>query len=274
MVQASDFTYNGVSLSDISTDIILVSFDTSAVDNDVQFVTSAVDRSEIIYNNPITNVYAKTADDVLKFSITFARADGRMLTRSEVQELTSWLLAPKTARVAHFSPHLSDSLDDYAVYENIEYIGLFTNAYYHEMGQSRKMGISFDFENISPYAFSEKKTFTVPSGSGTRNVAIEVESVTGELIHPTITITPTANGTVTINNISDTSRDSFNIRVNSGQNVTVMNGVVVLADGSAYGFDNLDNFNFPVLVDGINTISISGDCAIDFEYREFINVGV
>lgn len=274
MVQASDFTFNGVSLSDISTDIILVSFDTSAVDNDVQFMTSAIDRSDILYNNPIANVYAKTADDVLKFSVTFARADGRMLTRTEIQELTSWLLAPKTARVASFSPHIDDSVKEYAVYEDVEYIGLFTNSYYHEMGQSRKMGISFDFENISPYAFSEEKTFSFSSGSGTRSITKEIESVTGELIHPTITITPTANGVVTINNVSDTSRDGFSINVKSGQNVTVMNGVVYLADGSQYDFGNLNNFNFPVLIDGTNTISISGDCAINFAYREFINTGI
>lgn len=274
MVQALDFTFNGTSLSDISSDIILVSFDTSAVDNDVQFITSAIDRSDILYNNPIANVYAKTAEDVLKFSVTFARADGKMLSQQEIRELTSWLLAPKTARLAHFTPYTSDLANNYAVYEDVNYIGLFTNAYYQEMGQSRKMGVSFDFENISPYGFSDEKSFSFVSGGGERHLVETVESITGELINPTITITPTANGVVTINNVSDTSRDELSVNVRSGQTVVIMNGVAYLSDGSLFNLENFNNFNFPVLIDGDNTISISGDCSVNFKYREFINVGV
>ena len=96
----------------------------------------------------------------------------------------------------------------------------------------------------------------------------------GKTVVPEITITPTATGVVTIQNVTDTSQDAFSIHVTNGEIVTIKDFNCYLSNGSLYDFSNLDNFNFPVMLDGINTFNITGDCQVQIKARYYEAVGV
>lgn len=272
-VQAKDFMFNGVLLSSLNSDYELVSFDTSPSDTSVNFMDNKVDMSDINYNSPTVHFYNSTAKDTLKFDIMISKRSGEYLTQSEIFELSSWLTSPVSPKVLSFVIHAKD--DGTAVYEDLEYIGVFNEAEYSEMGQVQKMGIGFTFTNMSAFAFTKEKTVNIDSSSVDKTVTIASEGTrTGLPIYPIITINPKETGTVVITNKSNPNDIGFGINVRNNEKVIINNFNVYKEDGSLYSFDNLTSLRFPYLIDGNNEIQIQGKCICDITYRFYANIGV
>lgn len=271
-VQARDFVFNGVSLSSFSTDYLLVSFDTSADESNVSIIDTSVNHSDLNYNSPIVNFYNRLPSEVLSFDITICRSDGLCLEQENIRELQNWLFAPKSPKVAYFIPYDNDEYN--AVYNGVEFIGVFSSSSFEQIGQVNKIGISFTFTNVSPYAFTPAKTYHIdaPNQVDFNSLGSHV----GEIIYPKITITPIATGTLKIvNQYGSFKDDPLSINVTSGQTVIIKDRNLYLSDGSLYSFNNLNNYNWIDIIDGKNSIIASGvTCSIDIEIRYFENIGV
>ena len=68
-VQAKDFTFNNISLSDIIPNADLVTFDTMPSDTNVEIFNGKVNKSDIHYNSPITNFYSLVPKNNLEFKV-------------------------------------------------------------------------------------------------------------------------------------------------------------------------------------------------------------
>lgn len=271
-IQAKDFVFNGVSLSSFSTDYSLASFDTSVDESGVSIIDTSINHSDLNYNTPIVNFYNRLPSELLSFNITICRSDGLRLTQENARELQDWLFAPKTPKIAYFIPYENDEYN--AMYNDVEFIGLFSSLSYEEIGQVNKIGISFTFTNVSPYAFTQAQTYHLDSPNQIDFYSLG--SQVGEIIYPKITITPNATGTLElVNNFGSFKNNPLSVDVVSKQTIIIKDRNLYLSDGSLYSFDNLNNYNWVDIVDGKNSIVASGvACSIDIEVRYFENIGV
>lgn len=269
ILHAKDFTYNGTSLSDINEDFIVISFGDGGHNSDVELLTRTVNRSPVSYDQPITFDYGAVDSDVFTFTLTICHKDGGDITRAEAKELISWLMSPVVPQ------WLSIEGCGNEVYEDIFYKGRFVHAGYEDISDARKIGMTFNFENIAPYGFTKEYTYQFPTSSGSMSGDIEnLGTAVGKTVLPEIRITPNASGRVTINNTADSSVGALSINVTNGQPVILRNYACYLTDGSLYDLDKMDNFNWVVLKDGINTITITGDCTVTMKVRYFEALGV
>ena len=272
-VQAKDFMFNGVLLSSLNSDYELVSFDTSPADTSVGFMDNKVEMSDINYNSPIVHFYHSTAKDTLQFDIMISKRNGKYLTQSEIRELSGWLTSPISPKVLSFVKYKRD--DGTAVYEDLEYIGVFNKAEYSEMGQVQKMGVGFSFTNISAFAFTKESEVNVNNTLEDKTIIISSDgTATGLPIYPVIEIMPTEDGTVFITNLSNKNDTGFGVNVKNGEKIVIKDFNVFSDDGSLYSFDNLTSLMFPYLIDGDNEIKIQGRCTCKFIYRFLENIGV
>ena len=276
-VQAKDFTFNNISLSDIIPNADLVTFDTMPSDTNVEIFNGKVNKSDIHYNSPITNFYSLVPKNNLEFSIVISKNDGDYLTQDEISALVSWLTAPHEPVECYFTPYNdNDYWNTHIVHSGVFYIGVFHSWGYSEMGQVGKMGIRFDFENISPYGFTEEVSVIIRS-SGTDSQTIpflNIGDAVGLKVLPKITITPTATGTVTIANTVD-SREPLSINVTQGKTITIEDYNAFDNDDELYSISKyFNNLNWVYLYDNNNMISVTGSADVTITARFFKNVGV
>ena len=263
-VFAKDFTFNNIALSSFSAEYCLVDFDDE--DNSTA-LSRSFQQSSITNDNSVVYFYDAIGSALLEFDITICRKDDKDLTPANAKELSDWLMGEHIPRVAYFT----SCDDEHAVYDDTDFIGGFTQSSYTQRGTTQKMGMTFHFQNISPYGFTKEVSVTTSEGTVTLE---NTGSRTGELIWPTITINPTAAGKVHINNLSDPSVGSFIINMKSDTPVIIEDRNVFTANGELYSFDNLDNFNWPALVDGENEILIYGAATVTITARFYKNLGV
>jgi hypothetical protein len=265
--------FNGTLLSQLDNAFILVDFSSSVVDASDEMLNGKINRSDFHHDSPITHYYDKVAGDVLKFSITISKSNGEMLTKSDVKKLTGWLLSPIEPKVCNFIPYEGAETP---VYSDVDYIGNFTDFSYVEMSQFHKMGITFSFENISQYAFTKEKEYSITStGAGGASLTIENSgTATGELVYPVIEVNPNADGVISIQNMSNSNIGALEMDVYKNDSFIISDRNMIRPDGSLYGFRNLHNLNWVALVDGENTIKLTGNCNIVIKTRFFENVGV
>lgn len=266
IVYAKDFTFNTRSLSDISNDLVVASFEDGSSSGDL-ILGRTVNRSSITYDQPQTFDYGAVDTDVYTFDITIMRKDGDFLTKSEIKALTGWLMSPVTPKWIYFER----CGDRGMVYDDVFYKGRFVRSSYIDVGVSNKVGIKFEFENISAYGYTEEKTFTI--AGDTVEPIVNTGTYVGKKILPVITIRPTETGTVTIDN-EDDDIPPFSIDVVSGLDVTIQNHYCTLNNGNFYDFSNLNNYNWVTLKDGINHIAVTGDCEVELKARFYEAVGV
>lgn len=272
-VQAKDFMFNGVLLSSLNDDYKLVSFDTSPSDTGVGFMDNKVEMSDINYNSPVAHFYHSTAKDTLQFDIMISKKSGEYLTQAEVRELSGWLTSPISPKVLSFVKYTKD--DGTAVYEDLDYIGVFNKAEYSEMGQVQKMGIGFSFTNISPFAFTKEREVNIDNTAQDNTITISSEgTTTGLPVYPIIEITPTEDGTIIITNLTNENDNGFGVNVRNGEKIIIKDFNMFLDNGDLYSFDNLISLKFPYLIDGDNEIQVQGRCTCKFIYRFLENIGV
>ena len=246
-------------------------------DTNVEIFNGKVNKSDIHYNSPITNFYSLVPKNNLEFSIVISKNDGDYLTQDEISALVSWLTAPHEPVECYFTPYDdNDYWNTHIVHSGVFYIGVFHSWGYSEMGQVGKMGIRFDFENISPYGFTEEVSVIIRS-SGTDSQTIpflNIGDAVGLKVLPKITITPTATGTVTIANTVD-SREPLSINVTQGKTITIEDYNAFDNDDELYSISKyFNNLNWIYLYDNNNMISVTGSADVTITARFFKNVGV
>ena len=262
MIYAQDFTYNGISLSSIDTDLIVAGLDANG--NDSNILSRSVNRSDPTYDQPLTYDYGAVDSDVFSFEITILHQDAKCLTQETIRKIIGWLMSPVMPQLLTFTGCGGE------VYEGIYYNGRFVSSRF-EGYADLKYGITLEFKSSSPYAYSAEHTFTALP-----NTVMEIENTgtsVGKVILPKITIEPTGTGTVTINNLSD-DLDKFSIDVINAQTVIVENHYCHLASGAIYPFEKVNNYNWVTIKDGLNRIHVTGPANVTFQLRFFEAIGV
>lgn len=267
---ARNFTYNGISLSSFGEDLHVVSF-TDVNDDDREILARNVMRSDIRYDQPLTYDYGAVDSSIYSFDMSIAHTGDtqEFLSKSEVRALTGWLMAPVEPQWISFVGCTSE-------YEDVYFKGRFTRSSYVEQG-TNKFGITFHFENIAPYGFTQEFTYNAVStaNDGAGFNITNLGTYVGKTVVPRITINPTATGAITINNTADHSQGAFSINVTSGESITIADyNVVYTNSGEFYDLNNLNNFNWVVLKDGVNPIAVTGACEIEIKARYYEAIGI
>lgn len=259
MIYATDFTYNGISLSSISPDLVIASLsDESSYDGTI--ISRTANRSAITYDEPFTHDYGVVDNDVFKFKITLIHNGDGNIGKALAKKLIDWTMSPTRPRWLQFSRGGCIEIDQ--MYEDICYIGRFVSASYESIGDGNKVGMSLSFECSSPYPYTPEFTFESTNGNVTIN---NYGTHVGKVITPTIILHPSDAGTVTIQNISDASQDALSIHADGTSPIKVENfNTYVYTSGkwTLLPFDgHLDNYNWPVILDGLNEFVVTGGTA-------------
>lgn len=228
MVYAQDFTYNGTSLSDISEDLVIVSFEDSVHNSNVGVVDRTVNRSDITYNDAIAHDYGAIDNGVYRLKITICNQYSNYLSPEIIRQLSAWLLSPVEPRWLSFTAYepLAGSRAQTPVYDGVFFKGRFVSSSYDDMGGINKMAISFDFENISPYGFTALQTYEISSSSTVTEVIETPGTDVGKEISPIIVIESHADQTVEIlNEAGNTASFSIDIPNNTS---------IVIADDNCF----------------------------------------
>lgn len=264
---ARNFVYNGTSLSSLDSNYLVAAFESDAED-EFNMVSRSVGRSDIRYDQPLTYDYGAIDEDVLTFDVNIIKNSDDPITRSEMRQLVSWLMSPVVPQWANFT----GCNDDY--FNDLYFKGRFVSARSRNIGESRKIAATFTFENIAPYAFTEEYTYILTTSNGEAATTIEnYGTYVGKTVLPQITIHANSTGNVTIRNSADSSQDAFSIYLLTGQEVTVRDHNCF--NGSAlFPFENLNNYNWPIIKDGNNPILVTGDATVTIKTRFYEAIGI
>lgn len=258
-IYGADFVYNGTSLKSIDEDYMLASFDQS--ENVAH--QRRINSSEITNDNYIQHYYGHVADTPLEFDLTITRCQEE-ITQEDAKKLSDWLFATSEPKVMYLVP----GADDNAMYRGTDFIGAFTEMRYAEGNTA----VTFHFMNISGYAFSKLQSIEVDMREAD---TIEIPmngSMAGEIIYPVVRIAPVSSGTL---DIIMQGGDTFSVDIQNGNNFVINDRNLFYEDGSLCSFDNLNNFNWPYLLNGNNvwTLSGSGVAIVTVETRHLVTTG-
>lgn len=219
--------------------------------------------------------------DVLIFNITLVKDPSKhdnqidmYFTEDEIDEINSWLTSSDYPILFHMYDYEED------IYKKYDYFGIFTDVQ-TECVAGYVVGLTFTFTTNSPYAFTNiiKKEFEC---SGETNIVIDIKtSERKREIYPVITITPTGitsgRENITIKNVTDNNRTlSLNLLK---EPVTIdcaksrIYDLVGLLSFEDLGVSDIDYLYWLKLYHGENSLVVTGNATITFEYREPRKVG-
>ena len=228
--------------------------------------SSAENRNIITTKNSFSNLFnfhGVTYDSPLQFDIIIYNTDGTWIDAYKERHLKKWLLKNKRCWLQIEQDDLSD-IEYYVVANSIEVIDVGT--------YSGGMKISFSCD--SPWAWSglKKKTYTTIDGTLTFNFNSVVD-FDEYILYPQLTIVSNAIQTIKIKN--NTTSETIEI-----SDCTV--GEIIYLDCNS---DKIKNSNNAVMLDrwigkqtigfieGLNSISLTGDFSMTVQYRLPIRVG-
>ena len=152
-----DFTYGSSKLSDFGMKI----YDP---ENEQQFATREIDKSEITSIRPVPNHYSTHYNDVLILNFFIIKDDGNYpsqsdmrLTANNINTLRAWLESPKTPVLLNVEP--LDNTDT-----TVNYYGLFTEIQPFIVGQEC-FGLHLTFTCNAPYGFTDEVIGTYTLGT-------------------------------------------------------------------------------------------------------------
>lgn len=195
--------------------------------SDVVVVDRTINRSEISYDDAMVYDYGAIDNDVMRFRLTISDETGAYLSPSIIRALSSWLLSPTEPKWLSFTQYNdSGSRTKDPVYKNVDYKGRFIRSTYNDIGAINKIAISFEFENVSPYAFTPMNQWTYSGSGGATQTLVVPGTNVGRFVSPLITIHSNADQTVEIFNQSgNTAAFSLTIPANTD---------VLIADNNCY----------------------------------------
>ena len=312
MFYATDFSYNGTSLSSIDPDLVIASLDDGA-NSDVNLIDRTVNRSAITYDEPFTHDYGVVDNKVLGFTITLINMADGVLSPERIDKIISWVMSPKSPRwlelyetdcaeenkITYSDNSLviesrddinlsGDSLiinndtmsfDGQSLLLNrtngLCYIGRFISAKYETIADAYKIGITLHFECSSPYPYTSERSFEFTNGSVT---ITKQGTFVGKSITPTIFVNPNGEGDITINNTNDDSQGEFKLHVDGDAPIKIENLNVFYYDDGEWKIlpfkDHVLTYNWPMIVDGENNFVMTGDATGRIVSRFYNALGV
>lgn len=227
----------------------------SGVDEETDIITSTTPYKDT------WDFHGKIKSAPLKFPITIALSDGNFIDTVKERELKKWLCKN---RYEWLQPCQDDLY-------NVMYHCIMVNPRkVDDLGAN--VGMQFDVICDSPWAWTrlKSKTYT-SSGTLTFNFYLSTD-IDEYVLYPTVIITPTASGTVKIeNNTTDKTVEIDNCVTT--EVITMDNNSNKLKSSS--GRILLDDWNkqFLAMKEGVNSITLTGNFVMELEYRLPVRVG-
>lgn len=247
---AQSFNYHGVSSEAFHLDLV-------AFENDSP-LTALYEKStikgDIRMHHPIPVRQGMKYTDLLKVHISVVKSDGSYITDSELRQLCRWLNGSNSPERLYFigcENEIFESLDYYGNFISVERFEPTCDTY----------GLKLVFENIAPYAFAKEEIFTCDTDTLANLKINNTSDDVCEDYYPVVTIRSNGNQTIGLTNHSDNQRTT-SISMVRDQILTFYNQEKYIEDNTKV-FKMTDwNLNWFRLVPGMNSISVTGDCAV------------
>lgn len=263
----NSFIYNGFSSEDL--DLVLCAF--GSENNSPAIVKRQGITSEMNQYRPYQNYKGMEYTDVLRFPVSFMKADAGRLTRDEIRQITAVLTSPSFPRAFSIEGLAGD---DEQVYENLVYYGVFDDEFsYFEYG-GVKCGFTATFTCNAPYPF---EPYTASFACQTTAV-VTIDNTSDELemsLSPVLRITPHSSGLISIDNQTNTTQGPCTLNCMANNVITLDSRRKKLTDinGRPYSFEYF-NLTWPRLIPGKNKLLLSGNFDLEIQCEFPRKVGI
>ena len=226
---------------------------------------SAEVRSIVTTKNIFDNTFhfhRVNYDEPLRFDIIIANIDGTYIDNFKARELKKWLLTNKRQWFQVDQDDMSD----------IQFYCIATSAELIDIG-SYTGGMLIEFLCSDPWAWTgiKKKTYQTSSGTLTFNF-YNTTDFDEYILSPIFKITPTSNGSISVKNNTTNVTLTINNCVTT-EVITIDNKTDKIV--STNGRVLLDSWNKRTIdfIDGVNSVTLTGNFKLDIEYRLPVRVG-
>lgn len=263
MFAACEFIFDGVSSADYG----LMLYDIASVsDSDASFATAEI-QEETLPSQSKPFFYTATRNKPLEFNLTFGVNmdridDNEPLTKAEISSIARWLCR-----------------DEYKVLtiEQADMSEFFYRCIITELSPTSVNGaawaLSASVRCDAPHAYRLKQIYNINASSGSGNLTIHALHDNGRYYSPVITIIPSEAGTISVKNEADDGRvfKLDNLPSDIGKiEIDCAKGLITSTnEKNIYPYCN---FRFLRLLQGNNTIAVTGACEVEIacEYPAFI----
>lgn len=267
IVCGKNFTFNGVN-SNIF-DFVVCEFDTPELIVDTA-ISSVLNRTELTPFKSTVNVYNRSYEDVLKFTIAICKPYGEAFREAERREIVGWITSPKYPVL--FT--VEDELDsDY--HNNIEYFCQCTS--YSEFRPNGNIcGLIFKMECNAPYGYSPEEIIPFDiTGTG----IIQINNTSDEwdeAYYPILDITGKSSGIQSVTLFSDKYPENImELKLKNEQNLIIDNFQGDISDNTnTFDYSKDTNLKWLRLKHGVNNITIKGNVSGCFKCRYIRKVGI
>jgi hypothetical protein len=252
-IQTCDFVFNGESNSEHGVLLCKFSDESSSSSNDE---TATITTSKT-YASDIFHLVNVDYEEPLKFSITLCKADGTYFTSDEQRENKKWLCRTDGYHWLHV-----DQEDMY----DIRYNALISFAEMKDIG-GKNGGMKFNVQCSSPFSYSFDKTIIKTCSNNTLDFNLYNDSDfsgADKIIYPNIKIVSNISGDIQISNTTTGDIMKFT-NCSIGETITLSDAEIPSTTSDRVIIDSW-NYGSIGLIDGINSITINGNCTVTFTY--------
>jgi phage-related protein len=246
------FEYDGKKSQDIG--VLLVRTDSGLIGE--PFLPNREIITETIPHSPIDFVY-ELRDRPFSIQITLALDNGLLWTTEKRREVARWL------SVGKFAPFYS--VDDI---NKIYFLSLESNSELLTNGVQQGY-INVTFKSISPYAYSPFLTTIKDLSTITSPTQFTFEN-NGDLdLYPQMEIKKIGAGDISIKNLSDGNREFLFTGLNDLETLTIYNLERIIETDivDTFRYDNFNGNYLKLKAYSVNTLEITGQCELKFNYR-------
>jgi hypothetical protein len=252
-IQDSRFIFNNISSGEFGVLLCRFSTDSSYSSNDeeAEITTSKTYGSDYFHLVNVDYV------NPLKFTITLCKEDGTYFDSYEQRNIKKWL-----CRNNEYHWLYIDQTD----LSDIGYECAITFSEMVDIG-GRNGGMKFNVQCSSPFPHSRETTKTYTCSSNTLSFNFYYDSDFAEydkVLYPTVQITSSTNGIIQITNNTTGEYMKFKDCV-VGEIITVTSDEIPSTTSNNVIIDRW-NYTSLYFVDGLNSISISGNCTLKLTY--------
>jgi phage-related protein len=258
-IQEYNFIFNGTSNEEFG--VILCKFDStssSSNDEETEITTSKTYGSDIFHlvNIDYTNP--------LRFTLTICKQDGTYFNSEEQRSIKKWL-----CRTDGYHWLYIDQDDLYDIrYRVIISFGEMVDI------SGRNGGMTFNVQCDSPFPYSHEKIVSRTCNSGTLTFDVFNDSDFAEadkILYPNIVITSATTGNISIKN-NTTNEEMLFTNCLNGEVITITEDEIPSTTANRTIIDYW-NYNSIYFVDGLNNVTISGNCTVKLTYSSPKRVG-
>lgn len=218
------------------------------------------------YDGRTNRVHSYKYTDKAQPKITLTKQDYTDFTPEENRAILSWLTKSNTAN------WLSVYADDSEVI-SWELCGNFIEIQAYKMGNGRIVGYTATFEGNTPYVLSPIRSITKTiETSETFNIKCETDDY-NTLVYPRILIIPDGASDISIDNSAIGVTTTINNNINGEKIVADGANRIISSDRLNRLFNTDFNWTWVPLKYGNNSITVTGNCTINFMFREPIKCG-